>query len=101
MSALSREELDKVGEQLKPFMKQVLGDKRLEMVFVMLTDILEESSKVICEGHDAEKLLEEAFHTESDAEKEGNLKGVYLEGVISRKKQMIPTLMNAMAEKLS
>ena len=101
VSALSREELDKVGEQLKPFMKQVLGDKRLEMVFVMLTDILEESSKVICEGHDAEKLLEEAFHTESDAEKEGNLKGVYLEGVISRKKQMIPTLMNAMAEKLS
>lgn len=95
VSALSREELDKVGENLKPFMKQVLGEKKLDMVYVMLTDILEESSKVICEGHDADKLLADAFRV-AEAETMG---GVYLEGVISRKKQMIPTLMNAMAEK--
>ena len=95
VSALSREELDKVGESLKPFMKQVLGEKKLDMVYVMLTDILEEASKVICEGHDAAKLLADAFHV-PDAEE---VDGVYLAGVISRKKQMIPTLMNAMAEK--
>lgn len=95
VSALSREELDKVGENLKPFMKQVLGEKKLDMVYVMLTDILEESSKVICEGHDADKLLADAFRV-AEAE---TMDGVYLEGVISRKKQMIPTLMNAMAEK--
>ncbi len=94
VSALSREELDKVGEQLKPFMKQVLGEKRLDMVYVMLTDILEEASKVIYEGHDAGKMIAEAFHMEESEE------CVYLEGVISRKKQMIPTLMNAMTEKL-
>lgn len=96
VSALSREELDKVGEQVKPFMKQVLGEKRLDMVYVMLTDILEESSRVICEGHDAGKILADAFHVESYSEGDD----VYLEGVISRKKQMIPTLMNAMTEKL-
>jgi len=94
VSALSREELDKVGEQLKPFMKQVLGEKKLDMVYVMLTDILEESSNVIFAGHDAGKILAEAFRVENYEED-----SVHLEGIISRKKQMIPTLMNAMTEK--
>lgn len=95
ISALSREELNKVGKQLKPFVNQVLGEKKLDMVYVMLTDILEESSKVIYAGHDAGTMLAEAFRVEI-AEDES----VYLEGVISRKKQMIPTLMNALTEKL-
>lgn len=95
VSALSREELDKVGEQLKPFMKQVLGEKKLDMVYVMLTDILEEASKVIYAGHDAGKIITEAFRTEDNGED-----AVYLEGIVSRKKQMIPTLMNSMTEKV-
>ena len=95
ISALSREELDNVGEQLKPFLKNVLGEKRLDMVYVMLTDILEESSKVIYAGHDAGNILAEAFHVEQTSDA-----SVYLAGVISRKKQMIPTLMNALTEKL-
>lgn len=93
ISAMSREELDKVGEKLRPFMKEVLGEKRLDMVYVMLTDILEESSKVIFEGHEAGKILAEAF------DKTENPDGLLLEGIVSRKKQMIPTLMNAMAER--
>lgn len=95
ISALSREELNKVGEQLKPFLNQVLGEKKIDMVYVMLTDILEESSKVIYAGHDAGTLLAEAFRVEIEEDE-----SVYLEGVISRKKQMIPTLMNALTEKL-
>lgn len=95
ISALSREELDKVGGQLKSFVNRVLGEKKLDMVYVMLTDILEESSKVIYAGHDAGTMLAEAFRVEI-AEDES----VYLEGVISRKKQMIPTLMNALTEKM-
>lgn len=94
VSALSCEELDKVGAQLKPFMNQVLGEKRLDMVYVMLTDILEESSNVIFAGHDAGKILADAFRVENYEED-----CVHLEGIISRKKQMIPTLMNAMTEK--
>mgnify|MGYP004526343351 FL=1 len=93
ISAMSREELDKVGEKIRPFMKEVLGEKRLDMVYVMLTDILEESSKVIFEGHEAGKILAEAFEKEEDE------KGILLEGIVSRKKQMIPTLINAMAER--
>ena len=46
ISAMSREELDKVAEQIRPFMVQVLAEKKIDMVYVMLTDILEESSKI-------------------------------------------------------
>ena len=94
ISAMSREELDKVAEKLRPFLKEVLGEKRIDMVYVMLTDILEESSRVIFEGHDAGRILADAF------EREENENGILLEGSISRKKQLIPTLMNAMAEKV-
>ena len=55
ISAMSGEELEQIGEQLRPFLPQVLGEKRLNMVYVMLTDILEESSKIIFAGEDAEK----------------------------------------------
>ena len=95
VSAMSREQLDKVAEQLRPFMKEVLGEKRLDMVYAMLTDILEESSKIIFQGHDAGRILSEAF------DKEENENGILLEGIVSRKKQLIQTLMNAMAEKIS
>ena len=93
ISAMSREQLDKVAEKLRPFLKSVLGEKRIDMVYVMLTDILDENSVVISEGKDAGKILAEAFEVEE------NEKGILLEGIISRKKQMIPTLMNAMAER--
>ena len=92
ISAMSGEELEQIGEQLRPFLPQVLGEKRLNMVYVMLTDILEESSKIIFAGEDAGKILAHAFKKQEDAD------GILLDGIISRKKQMIPTLMNEMSE---
>ena len=92
ISAMSAEELDKVGEDLRPFMVQVLGDKKIDMVYVMLTDILEESSKVIFYGEDAGRILALAFHKREEGE------GIWLEGIVSRKKQFIPQLMNTIAE---
>lgn len=94
ISAMDREELDKLGEQLRAFMIQVLGEKRLDMVYVMLTDILEESSKVIFAGNDAGRLLASAFKKQEDEE------GILLPGIVSRKKQLIPQLMNTLAERL-
>ena len=93
ISAMSGEEVEQIGEQLRPFLPQVLGEKRLNMVYVMLTDILEESSKIIFAGEDAGKILAHAFKKQEDAD------GIRLDGIISRKKQMIPTLMNEMSER--
>lgn len=94
ISAVSKDELEKLGEQLRPFMLQVLGEKKLDMVYVMLTDILDESSKVIYAGNEAGKLLAHAFNKSEDAQ------GILLPGIVSRKKQMIPQLMNTLAERL-
>lgn len=94
ISAMSRDELDKLGEQLRVFMIQVLGEKKLDMVYVMLTDILEESSKVIFAGNDAGRLLANAFKKTEDEQ------GILLPGIVSRKKQLIPQLMNTLAERL-
>ena len=93
ISAMSREELDKLGEQLQPFLKKVLEEKKLSMVYVMLTDILEESSKVIFAGGEAGRLLAHAFKKQEDGS------GILLPGIVSRKKQMIPRLMETLAEK--
>lgn len=93
ISAMSGEVLDKVGEQLRPYLKDVLGEKKLDMVYVMLTDILNETSKVIFEGDEAASILNTAFDVPVKDY-------AVLEGVVSRKKQMIPSLMNAMAEKV-
>lgn len=93
ISAMSGEVLDKVGEQLRPYLKDVLGEKKLDMVYVMLTDILNEASKVIFEGDEAASILNTAFDVPVKDY-------AVLEGVVSRKKQMIPSLMNAMAEKV-
>ena len=93
ISAMSKEELDKLGEQLRPFMIQVLGEKKLDMVYVMLTDILDESSKVIFAGNEAGKLLANAFKKTEDEQ------GILLPGIVSRKKQLIPQLMNTLAER--
>ena len=66
---------------------------RTAMQAVMLTDILEESSKIIFDGENAGKILGAAFRKEERSE------GILLEGIVSRKKQFIPTLMNEMAER--
>lgn len=94
ISAMSGEELEQIGEKLRPFLPQVLGEKRLNMVYVMLTDILEESSRIIFAGEDAGKILAHAFKKQEDAD------GILLDGIVSRKKQMIPTLMNEMSERV-
>ena len=92
LSAMSKEELETVRIKLKTFLPGALNAHRLDMVFVMLTDILEESTLLLCAGEDAEPILKEAF---SSAKEEN---GYFLRGVVSRKKQLIPALMAAMQE---
>lgn len=92
ISAMSREALKSVEEKLKGYLGMVLNEQKLDMVFVMLTDILEESTILIGAGEATEKILGQAFPTKREAD-------VYiLKGVVSRKKQLIPALMAAMQE---
>jgi manganese-dependent inorganic pyrophosphatase len=92
VSAMSRNELEKVHQRLLPMLEQMLGEKRVDMMFVMLTDILAESTMLLCAGDGAAQLAAEAFRVSNDPD------GILLKGVVSRKKQLIPDLMNKLAE---
>lgn len=87
ISSMSDKELDSIKERLVPYMKKALSDHQVGMIFFMLTNILGESSEILYEGEGARELLNTAFKIDPSAER------VYLEGVVSRKKQMIPSLM--------
>lgn len=92
VSSMSRTELDKVKERLYPELVTEMGEKHLDMIFIMLTDILSESTELVCAGDGAELLAESAFSEHVVGH------GVMLKNVVSRKKQVIPALMNALAE---
>lgn len=93
ISAMGRAELDKVQMRIEPKLEQMMGEKQIQMIFVMLTDILNESTYLIYRGLDAAQVVAEAYNREPSEE------GTMLENVVSRKKQLIPALINALAER--
>ena len=92
LSAMTQEELEQVRDKLLPYLLDVLVERKIEMVFVMLTNIIEETTYLICAGEKADDLVEKAYHVH----KEGDYH--VLKGVVSRKKQLIPMFMSAMQE---
>lgn len=89
LSAMSDEELQEVKEKLMPYMPQVLEERKLDMIYIMLTNILEESSELIYVGTEAREIAESAFHGHFEAREDS----LWLKGVVSRKKQVIPAFM--------
>ena len=92
INAMTREELSDIKEKLKPYLEEATGKLNVNMVFFMLTDIISESTELLYVGGNAEELIENAFGIMPDED------SFRLEGVISRKKQLIPTLMAIMQQ---
>ena len=94
ISSLNADELVELKERLLPFLKKPHEEHGVDMIFFMLTNILTESTSLLCEGEGAEELIRTAFHMEeAGADDEANV--VELPGVVSRKKQLIPSIMIA------
>lgn len=92
INSMNVEELVEAKELLKPHLPRVMRDNKLEMVFFMLTDILNESSELLCCGEGARKCILDAFDVPEDSER------VMLKGVVSRKKQLIPALVSTLQQ---
>lgn len=92
ISAMTQHELDQVKEKLLPYLKQAMSERKISMVFVMLTNIIEETTYLICDGEDADLLVEKAYHTHKENDYH------VLKGVVSRKKQLIPVFMSALQD---
>lgn len=90
ISSLSDEELGKIKERLLPYIKSIYEGAQEDMIFMMLTDILRQSTDLICVGHGAVALAKESFRLGAESSHQED--SVWLEGVVSRKKQLVPGL---------
>ena len=89
ISSMDSDELTEIKERLIPFMVSECGRHGVSRVFFMLTNIIEESTELLYYGEGSEEMASTAFHMEPKD-------GVFdLKGVVSRKKQLIPALMEA------
>ncbi|WFR57405.1 putative manganese-dependent inorganic diphosphatase [Anaerocolumna sp. AGMB13025] len=87
INSMNKEELDSIKEKLVPYMEKAFRDHGVGMLFFMLTNIMESSTELLYQGTGAKELLLNAFKLDQDTEI------IYLKGVVSRKKQLIPALM--------
>ena len=94
ITSLNADELDALKDRLLPYMKKARTEEKMDMLFFMLTNILSESTMLLCVGQGAVQLVGEAFHIALE-ESTGQEGAVALPGVVSRKKQLVPSLMLA------
>ena len=61
-------------------------------VFFMLTNIMTESSELICSDEKAKDIISTAFNVNVSGD------SVKLKGIVSRKKQLVPAIMEALQQ---
>ena len=89
ISSMDSEELKEIKEKLMPFMVSECGRHDITRVYFMLTNILEESTELLFYGEGSQQMAEIAFEKKPDGD------AFCLPGVVSRKKQLIPAMMEA------
>ena len=87
MLTLNAEEiLDKKDEYIAAF-EEILKDRRYSMGIMCLTDIIANGSYILYDSYNEERIKEALGLKEI-------YQGIYLEGILSRKKQIIPKIMS-------
>lgn len=96
ISSLNEEELHDLQNRLLPYLKKAREEHKIDMLFFMLTNILTQTTTLLCEGNGAKDLIINAFHMNMQQETEQqDINVVELPNVVSRKKQLIPAIMIA------
>ena len=92
ITSMSKEELAAIRNMMTEHLPKVLEAHNLNMIYFMLTDILAESTELLCVGTGARGIALSAFDLPDNA------KSLILKGVVSRKKQLIPVLVETMQQ---
>jgi len=92
VTALDFSVLAEKREEIITVLKQIKEEEGYDLAALMLTNIIEEGTELIFLGD--REIIEEAY----EAEVINN--SVYLDGVVSRKKQIVPCLVKAFSEQL-
>ena len=89
VTSVSADELSLLGQKMVPYMEKQLLSSGVDMLFIMLTNIIEETTELLFVGKEAKDVVQAAFACEPAD------RSVTLPGVVSRKKQIIAPLMSA------
>ena len=92
ITSMSKEELAAIRDMMTEHLPKVLEAHNLNMIYFMLTDILAESTELLCVGTGARGIALSAFDLPDNA------KSLILKGVVSRKNQLIPVLVETMQQ---
>ncbi len=90
INSMSGDELDDIKEMITEYLPTALQNNKLDMIYFMLTDILDESSEIMCYGPGAKEAVIDAFGLAENTDR------MILKKVVSRKKQVVPALVAAM-----
>ena len=85
INSMDEDELFEIKEVLNPYLSTVAKKHKLDMVFFMLTNILDEKTELLYFGKGAKEQVIDAYELAADTD------NIELAGVVSRKKQFIPT----------
>ena len=100
ITSLNAVELKDLRSRMSVYTEKEREQHEIDMMFFMLTNILTESTDLICTGQGAEQLIANAFHVkDEDMENVSGQTGIVkLPGVVSRKKQLAPQIMMALQQ---
>lgn len=92
VNSMSQSELQEIKEKIIPALEEARAEQKLDMIFFMLTDILAESTELLCTGVSAKEKMISAFDLPKGSDR------LILKGVVSRKKQLVPTIVSALQQ---
>ncbi len=92
ITSVSKSSLQQMQPKLLEYMKEKHKANPDMMFFFMLTNILEENSILLCYGGNSKELLNIAYGQKICDE------GIVVEGLVSRKKQLLPDLLAAIQQ---
>ena len=92
-SYMTHSNLQAAQSLLMPYLEEARRKQNVEDLYMMLTEVPRKESVVICTGRHAPEMLRAAF--DSEPQEDGSW---VLPGVVSRKKQFIPAMMDAYQE---
>lgn len=92
INSMTAKELEAIKDKMNPYLQKALLEHEVEMIYFMLTNIMEESTELLCAGNGAKELALKAFVLPKETEQ------IVLSHTVSRKKQVIPALMIALQE---
>ena len=92
INSMNAIELEEVKEKLVPYLSERFEGLGVEMCFVMLTNIVKEDTELLCFGERAKDVARSAFQLSPDMEH------IVLKGLVSRKKQLIPSIVTVLQQ---